>query len=885
MLEISEVTVNYLAGPSGVIACPQIGWKLVSDNRNTFQTNYRLIISKKSDFSEPVYDSGLVDSCESAHIRPNLCLEDIVKYFIKVEVHDCHGESAVGSGEFISGFQNPKSWPAQFISAESDSDKDKSSGTLLRKEFYIEGPFTSAYFFGTAHGMYIPYLNGNKIGNDNLSPGWTSYNKHLRYQIYDISSSLLPGLNTLGISLGAGWYKGKMSYNLNRNHYGKTTAFSGGILLHCADGSVKIVASDLSWKASASPVVFSEIYDGEIYDARMEQLGWNKNGFDDILWKSVRKDHHDLNALKPSFGGGIQIMDKIKAIDIFTTPQGDRVVDFGQNLSGWCQINIRDASAGDRIVLKFFETLDSQGNVYTLNLRSAKQTIQYTCAGGDAVFHPNFTYHGFRYAQIIQWPGQPKPEDFTALVLHSAMPVTGSFSCSDSSLNQLQHNILWSMKGNFLDVPTDCPQRDERLGWTGDVQIFNSTANYLMNTYAFYSKWLVDVACDQTSEGAVPHVVPDIITGKSSEDWLTKQGCSGASAWADVCVMLPWNLYMAYGDTEIITQQYSSMKRWIDFMTAHSSGINSCLFSYMLQFGDWLALDAEEGSYFGATPTEFTCAAFYCHSTLLFSKMAAAIGKDDDALKYGKLAQELQESFVKKFFAENGQLTVDTQTAQILAVYFDLVPGIYRKKLARRLKELLDKNNGHLTTGFIGTPYICHALSDNGYLKDAYDLLLRDDFPSWLYQVKKGATTIWEHWDGLKPDGSMWSPDMNSFNHYAYGSIGDWMYKNIGGLRCDESAPGYKHFILSPKPDGRLTEASAAYDSIYGPIKSAWNLKGDQVELKVCIPVNTTADIVLEDAAMVLDGDGLVMVRSGNALIAKAGSGEYRIKYRMSGQK
>lgn len=879
MLELRNVSVNYLDAPNGIVHHPQIGWKLVSDNRDTFQTGYRLIISKSSDFSDCVYDSGAVNSDRSAHICPEFPLEDMTKYYIKVEVRDCHGESASGKGQFISGFQEPSNWPAKFISPESRENKDESSGALMRKEFFIEEQFSSAYFFGTAHGIYIPYLNGEKIGEDFLSPGWTSYNKHLRYQVYDTSSAVRPGANTLAVSLGAGWYKGKMSYNLNRNHYGETAAFSGGIILHLANGGVKIIASDQSWKASAGPVIFSEIYDGEIYDARLEQPGWNKNGFDDSAWHQAREETQDLDILSPSLGGGIQIINRIDAVKLFSTPQGDMVVDFGQNLSGWCQFKVKGAHAGEQVILRFFETLDKDGNVYTLNLRSAKQTVQYTCAGGDAVFHPSFTYQGFRYAQIIQWPGQPKAEDFTALVLHSYMPVTGSFSCSNPLLNQLQHNITWSMKGNFLDVPTDCPQRDERLGWTGDVQIFNSTASFLMNTYAFYSKWLVDVACDQTEEGAVPHVVPDIITGKSSEDWLTKQGCSGASAWADVCVMLPWNLYMAYGDTAIIRQQYSSMKRWIDFMRSHSSEKDSCLFSYMLQFGDWVALDAAEGSYFGATPTAFTCAAFYCHSTLLFSRMAAAIGNKEDALEYGELAQKLRKSFVENFFNPDGSLTIDTQTAQIVALYFDLVPSQYRKKIARRLKELLDKNNGHLTTGFIGTPYFCHALSDNGYLEDAYSLLLKDDFPSWLYQVKKGATTVWEHWDGLKPDGSMWSPDMNSFNHYAYGSIGDWMYKNIGGLRWDESAPGYKHFILSPKPDKRLSEACVSYDSIYGLICSSWKLENKQVELKISIPVNTTADIILENAHSVLDGDGLTMERSGDRLRAKAGSGQYCIKY------
>ena len=876
MLNLDKLLINYMDSPSGVEREPVIGWKLSSDRRNVTQHSYRIRISESPSFDECVFDSGEVVSDESAHVRPKAGLKSIKRYYIRAEVTDDAGEKAAGNSSFITAYMDITEWAGEFITAEQEADKDESFGTLLRKEFYIDSLPQAAYFVGTAHGLYIPYLNGRKIGGDVLAPGWTSYNKHLLDQVYDISGELLPGANALGVSLGAGWYKGKMSYNLNRNHYGTRTAFGGCIILDYAGGRRVVIGSDASWKGSRSPILFSEIYDGETYDARLEQPGWNKPGFDDSAWSPVETVAQDVSVLAPTRGKGIRITDSFTP-RLMTTPRGETVLDFGQNLSGWCRFKIESAPRGGKAVMRFFETLDADGNVYTANLRTAKQTVDYTCGGGDAEYQPSFTYHGFRYAQILEWPCEVCAEDFTALVLHTAMCETGSFVCSEPLLNQLQHNILWSMKGNSLDVPTDCPQRDERLGWTGDVQIFCSTAMFLMNAYSFYAKWLRDVAFDQTEDGAVAHIVPDIVSGKSDEDWLTKQGCSGASAWADVDIILPWNLYLTYGDTGIIRRQYESMKRWIDFMTAHSS--EGCLFSYKLQFGDWVALDAEEGSYFGATPTAYTCAAFYCYSTRLFAKMAAVIDKTEDAAHYGSLADELRKSFNEHFVNPNGTLTVKTQTAHIVALHLDLVPDELRPKLAAELKRLLDANGGHLLTGFIGTPYFCHALSDNGYVRDAYSLLLKDDFPSWLYQVKKGATTVWEHWDGLKPDGTMWSPDMNSFNHYSYGSVGDWMYKDIGGLCVEEAAPGYKHFTIRPRMDSRIGWAELRYDSIYGQILSRWDRSGSAVSLKISVPANTGARVVLEDALCITATGGLNFSQDGGALCADAGSGTYIINY------
>lgn len=572
-------------------------------------------------------------------------------------------------------------------------------------------------------------------------------------------------------------------------------------------------------------------------------------------------------------------MTAVPAKRIFKTPGGDTVIDFGQNLTGWIHFKVK-GSAGARAELNCFEVLDAAGNVYLDNLRGAKQTVTYICRdAAETEFHPNFSFQGFQYARISAWPGTPKPEQFTAWSVHSNMEETGYFECSNPDLNQLQHNIKWGMKSNFLDVPTDCPQRNERLGWTGDAQIFSRTASFLMDTYTFFTKWLRDVQADQTPEGGVPHVVPDILTGSCEDDWLVGQGTHSAAAWADVAVICPWTLYLTFGDKVIIEKQYDSMKAWIDFMHHNSK---DGIWNYKLQFGDWVALDAEEGSYFGATPNDLTCTAYYAYSTGLFAKMAAAVGKTEDAAVYKKRYLEIVDSYQSHFFDKTGHLTAQTQTAQIVTLYFDLAPEEYKDNVVNDLLTLLKKENGHLVTGFVGTPYFCHALSRSGHIKEAYELLLKDDFPSWLYQVKKGATTVWEHWDGLKPDGTMWSPDMNSFNHYAYGAVGEWLYRVVAGIEIDEQAPGYKHSIIAPRVGGGLQYVKASYDSVYGPIQVEWNLDGRRVLLKAQIPCNTTATILLEDAAAVADADGISFAKEGTHYKGEAGSGVHTIVYELN---
>lgn len=886
MIAINRIYMDYETAPVGVSHIPQFGWEIVSDRRNVKQKYYELQIAEDEDFQELVFDRGRVESEESAHVYvKDVSLKSGKRYYVRAKAGDGQEESSWSDiSSFVTALAGKNGewedgaplWKAAFVSAETDdSYKETSKGTYVRGSFDIGKEISEAYAFTTALGLYQFCVNGEKVGDDEMTPGWTSYRRHLLYQTYDVKKYLKQGKNVAGAMLAAGWYKGVMGLTKARNNYGDQTAFSMEILIRYTDGTTQSICTDSSWMGADSPVVFAEIYDGEIYDAGLEIRGWSEEEHPCGHWKPVQMVSFDTEVMRAQYAAKVHVMDRIPAKRIFTTPAGEQVIDFGQNMAGRIEVTAA-GKPGDVIELHCFEVLDKDGNVYLDNLRAAKATMKYTFAREETVtWHPTFTYMGFQYALIVSYPGEAKPENFTACTLHSQMESTGRLECSNPLLNQLHHNYLWGLKSNFLDVPTDCPQRDERLGWTGDAQIFCRTASYLVNTYTFYKKWLRDLEVDQTPEGGVPHVIPNIEEGRTDGNWLLSQGPHSAAAWADAAVINPWTMYLMYGDEAILRRQYQSMKGWIDFMRAHSE---DNIWNYKLQFGDWVALDAEEGSYFGATPNDLTCTAYYAYSTGLFAKMARALGKEE-ACEYEELYHKIVKKFQETFFDEEGNMTAQTQTAHIVALYFGLTPKKYIQKTVEGLKRLLDRENGHLVTGFVGTPYFCHALSQNHCLKEAYDLLLKEDFPSWLYQVKKGATTIWEHWDGLKDDGSMWSADMNSFNHYAYGAIGEWMYRVMAGIEADSDCPGFKHAILYPRIGGNLKYTDASYHSVYGDIRVRWETDGDQVALTVEIPPNTTAQICLDEAKTVQESDGLEFVPAENCMKTEAGSGKYRIVF------
>jgi len=918
MIAIQKILMDYMEQPLGVEEMPQFGWVMESDGQNVVQTAYQLQLAKDAQFEQIVFDSGRVESAESAHVKvPDAALESCTTYYVRARVWTQHEESSWSKPATFVTAMVDHHWQAQFISAETEDDWSNSKGTYLRKEWQLTKPVREAYVCATALGLYHLYLNGQPVGQDQMAPGWTSYHHQLCYQTYDVTSLLRTGANVIGAHVGAGWYKGMMGFILERNNYGAQTALLLQMTIRYEDGTQQVLCSDESWLGCCSPVTFSEIYDGERYDARLEQPGWNEPGFVPVMgaalpkgpglpkrdrltqpltdeekaaqrinaqsylppdthWRKVTSIPFPMSTLTPQPGCRVKVMQELPVQQIIVTPKGETVLDFGQNLTGWVRFRVRGA-AGELAHIRCFETLDAQGNAYFANLRTAKAEVRYLCRGEkEETYMENFSFQGFRYAKLETWPCEINAEDFTACAVHSNMEETGHFECSHPLINQLQHNIEWSLRGNFLDIPTDCPQRDERVGWTGDAQIFCRTATFLRNTYPFFRKWLRDVAFDQTQEGGVPHIVPNQLQFHHISDWLLGQGTHSAAAWADVATVNPWTLYQAYGDKRILMDQFESMHKWIDFMRDHAV---DDIWNYKLQFGDWVALDAEEGSYFGATPNDLTCTAYYAYSTSLFVKTCRVLGKQDLADEYQKLYDRVVRKFQKTFLDENGVMKVQTQTAHIIALYFQLIPESGKQKTVESLKRLLDKENGHLVTGFMGTPYFCHALSQNGCKNEAYELLLQEDFPSWLYQVKAGATTIWEHWDGLKPDGTMWSPDMNSFNHYAYGAIGEWLYRVVAGIEIDEGCPGYKHAIIAPLTGGGLSYAQASYESVYGPIAVRWEDDNGRIHLKVQVPVNATASIILEEGAHDVKSTLTFEKNAKGQWEARIGSGLWQASY------
>lgn len=861
MLKVTEIRVNHVCEPKGIVSDLTFGWKMESDRRNVYQCGYQLQIGQDPAFESLIYDSGMTASEQSQNLKldmSRLSFESVRKYHVRVRVWDNYRENSQWRETcFLTGFLGGAAWMAPFITAERPEEKKDSPAFRVSKEFRIEKPVKEAWLLATAYGLYQTFVNGRKAGDDELTPGWTSYGKRLLYQSYDVKDLLAQGKNEWSAQVGAGWYKGDISYHRIHNFYGDFAAFSGELILRYEDGSQERIFTDDTWEGSDSPILFADIYDGEIYDAG-RRLGK----------RTVTVADPGRAEIIPQLGSAVRVQQVLPVRQVLVTPKGETVLDFGQNASGWIRFQV-NASPGDVVELVCFEALDAEGNVYTENLRTAKQTIRYICRGNGAEeYHPHFTFQGFQYVWVKQYPGQVDENHFQMMVLHSDMRQTGTFSCSEPLLNRLQSNILWGLKGNSVDVPTDCPQRDERLGWTGDVQVFCNTATYLLDMYEFYRKWLGDLAADQQADGAVTHVVPDVLKPSQPDNF------AGASGWGDAAVVLPWILYQETGDLAIVRQQYDSMKAWLDYIDSH---FRNGTFTLGPQFGDWVALDAEEGSYLGATSADLTSMAYLAYAAGLFAKMARGLGRAEDEETYSMMRQNAVKCFRQKYFDENGVMTVQTQTAHALALAFHLAPEEYREKTAEGLLVLLRQRNMHLSTGFLGTPYIMHVLSENGYPEAAYELMMKKDFPSWLYQVEQGATTVWEHWDGRKPDGTMWSADMNSFNHYAYGSVGKWLYEVCAGLKRDESAPGYKHFFVEPQIGGGLTYAETTHLCEYGQISAGWKMEGHKVVLEVTVPPNTSAAVRIPKGTAVTEVDGEAAGAQSREEALQLGSGQHVI--------
>ncbi len=851
-LTVKNLRCEYNMDPLGIdVRKPRLSWELITAERGVLQTSYEIRVAvSETDLAKGkfLWESGKQSSDASIQVEyGGPALESRRIYCWQVRVADNHGHISDWSkpAHWETGLLEAANWKAKWITPNLIEDETKSNpAPLLRREFSITKKIERARLYATAMGLYEMSLNGKRVGDEYFTPGWTSYDFRYQYQTYNVTSLLKNGANCIAAMLGDGWFRGRLAWDPknNRNHYGKKLALLAQLVITYKDGSQQIVGSDENWKSSTGPVLLSDIYDGETYDARLEQAGWNDAGFNDKNWKSVTALEPPKAKLVATAGPPVKAIEEITPVKVVKTPEGETVLDMGQNMVGWIRFRVT-APAGTTITLRHSEVLDKAGNFYTANLRAAKQTIRYTTKGqGIETFEPHFTFQGFRYVAVSGWPGEVKPEDFTGIVVHSVMARTGSFETSNSLLNQLQHNIVWGQKGNFLDVPTDCPQRDERLGWTGDAQVFARTASFNHDTAAFYTKWLKDIALDQEDDGAVPYVIPNVLSHQ------TRKGEAASAGWADVAVIIPWVVYQSYGDKRILEEQYPSMKAWVEYMRRQAG--EKYLWSNGYSFGDWLAFATTRSDYPGATTDkDLIQTTYFARSTALLAKTADVLGNKEDAADYTSLEEKIKSAFQKESVTPNGRLSSNTQTAYALALEFDLLPEAQRAAAAARLAADVNKF-GHLTTGFLGTPVLCQALSDYGYLDLAYMLLNRTEYPSWLYPVTKGATTIWERWDGIKPDGTFQDPDMNSFNHYAYGAIGEWMYRVVAGIELDEAHPGYKHILIQPQPGGGLTFANASIESMYGRVASGWKIASDKFTLTVEVPPNTTATVRLPKAKL-----------------------------------
>jgi alpha-L-rhamnosidase len=858
-LGVKRLRCEYQLDPLGIdVARPRLSWELETGEKNVLQTGYEVQVAwseKELAKEKVIWESGVMKSDASVAVEfGGAPLTSGKAYYWHVRVWDNHGHVSGWSApaKWEMGLLKSSDWKANWITPDLTEDATKANpAPILRREFAVNAKksIENARLHATAMGLYEMELNGKRVGNQYFTPGWTAYDFRIQYQTYDVTSLLKSGTNCLAAMLGDGWFRGHMGFEGRRNNYGNKAALLAQLVITYADGTQELVGTDGNWKASTGAVLVSDIYDGETYDARLEKSGWSAAGFDDAAWKGVTVMETPKIKLVAAAGPAVKAVEEIKAARVLHTPAGDTVVDMGQNMVGWVKIRVA-APAGTTITLRHAEVLDKAGNFYTENLRGAKATERYTTSGkGTEVFEPHFTFQGFRYVSVSGWPGEMKPEDFTGVVVHSDMERTGHFETSSALLNQLERNIIWGQKGNFVDVPTDCPQRDERLGWTGDAQVFSPTASFNFETVTFYEKWLKDVALDQQDDGAVPFVIPNILSH------ATRKGESASSGWADVAVVVPWTVYQAFGDKRVLEEQYPSMKAWVEYMRKQAG--DKYLYNTGFTFGDWLAFATTQSDYPGATTDkDFIQTAYFAHSTELLAKTAAVLGKKEETAEYETLERQIKAAFLKEFVTPAGRLSSNTQTAYVLALTFDLLPESMRAEAAERLAADV-KKFGHLTTGFLGTPGLTQALSDSGHLDEAYLLLNRTEYPSWLYPVTKGATTIWERWDGIKPDGSFQDAGMNSFNHYAYGAIGMWMYSVVGGIGIDEAQPGYKHILFAPQPGGGLTYTRASVESQYGRVASSWEMVGGNFVLNVEVPANTTATVKMPGGKVEEVGSGM----------------------------
>ena len=827
-----DLRVEYRKEPVGLaVREPRFSWKIGSDEKDVLQTAYQIRVT---DRERTVWDSGRRESRDSVLVPyEGEELQEESRYRVSIVSEDNQGNRAENATWFETGLFDPRGLRAQMIT--HDFPREETACPVFYRNFSLEKPVSRIRLYITAHGVYEACINGKRVGEEYMAPGWTSYHKRLQYQYYDVTAYAARE-NEIAITVGNGWYKGILGFDCKPDRYGSRVEAMAELRIEYADGTRDVIATDGDWKVRTGEIRYSEIYMGETIDT---DAPFVREG------KAVEVPF-DKGILTAQENEPVRITERLAAKEIFTDPKGRRLVDFGQNITGLVELRIQGRK-GQKIVVRHAETLDKDGNFYPETLRSAKSEDTYICNGQEQVFRPHFTFHGFRYI-AVEGIEEMRSEMFTACVMHSDMEKTGDFTCSNEKVNRLQRNIAWGQRDNFLDVPTDCPQRDERLGWMGDAQVFSWTAAYNRNTALFFTKWMRDISADSSLENGVPHVVPDIM------------GTYSSSAWSDAAVIIPWGGYQTHGGRRGMGGTRESMHEGggDNVAPCHEGGPWGSNF----QYGDWLALDKEEcGDRTGSTDKYLVANAYYLYVTDLVRQAAEALGKEEEAEKYRNIYERTLESFREEYYTKRGRIVSETQTGCVLSLYFNLARPRDREKILRTLLTNIENHKNHLTTGFVGTPYLCHALSENSAHDMAALLFMREDYPSWLYAVGKGATTIWERWNSILPDGSFEMSGMNSLNHYAYGSVGDWMYRKIAGI--NQLEPGYRRVCIRPMFVKGIEEAQGELESPYGKIVSAVSCRDGKIHVRVQIPANTTAALYLPEK------EGCI----------ELGSGEYEYEY------
>jgi alpha-L-rhamnosidase len=800
---------------------PRLSWALESDRDGDTQTAYRIVVGD-------LWDSGRVESSDSLDIPyagqplpPGADLE------WRVQVWDRDGAASEWSApaRFRTGLV---AWQAQWIArdraddpgvlppAASDPDdpmlRHAAPVPYLRRSFTLGAPVRRATLYATARGVVELHLNGERVGDAVLPPGWTDYRKRIEYATHDVTGQLRAGENTLGAIVGDGWYAGHIGFDRKRAgaHYGREPQLLCELHVDHEDGSRTVVASDGEWQATTGPIQYSDLLHGERYDARRE-LG---------PWGPVTVAALDGVPLVPERGQPIRVTEELQPVDVREREAGVFVFDFGQNMVGWVRAEV-SADRGTEMRLRFAEMLEPDGTLHLANLRGARQLDTFVAAGdGPEVFEPRFTFHGFRYVEVT---GVDRAPALTGCVVHSDTPRTGRFECSEALVNQLWRNLNWGQRGNFISIPTDCPQRDERLGWLADAQVFLPTASLNMDVAAFMTKWGDDILDAQSPDGAYPDVAPRLVVERD-----------GAPAWADAGIIVPWRIWQRYGDRRIIHRHWDAMERYMAWLERHNP---DWLWTRRRNndYGDWLSVDAD-------TPRAILATAYWAHDARLMAEMARAVGRADRAEHYTRVRADIVTAFNRAYVHDDALIEGDTQTVYLLALHMDLIPDELRPRAAARLVADIEARGGRLTTGFVGVGLLCPTLTEAGYPEVAHRLLRRTEFPSWGYSIRHGATTIWERWDGWTEEHGFQTPQMNSFNHYSLGSVGAWLYEHVAGIRSD--GPAYERVTIAPVP-GELEWARASYRSVRGEIASAWRRDGDGFELEVRIPPNVTATVVL----------------------------------------